>query len=316
MHERGRLSQRLDDPRLADALEPRGFAREAPDPALRQSAPGLSPALAALERAGLPPGPLWAAQSDAERNGVGPFDALATSGAYEEEDLVATLARALGVDLAVQENYGGPPIDIETYGEAMRKGLLFCVGTDGSAFVLAAARGATVEQLAVLRRGRPRDHRLALTTPRVFADVATARAADALAKHAAEGPSKQFPDLTVAFGLPKIGPLRRAALAAVLAAALGAVVAFELVAVMALCAAGLLFMTLNAFRLCLLIPPLKAQRRLRPISDADLPIYTVLVALYREAAVIPGLLAALERIDYPALGIKRTNAKTLAIELP
>ncbi len=36
-----------------------------------------------------------------------------------------------------------------------------------------------------------------------------------------------------------------------------------------------------------------------PLADARLPGYTVLVALYREAAMVPGLVAALDRLDYP-----------------
>ncbi|MEW5963995.1 MAG: glycosyltransferase [Pseudomonadota bacterium] len=35
-------------------------------------------------------------------------------------------------------------------------------------------------------------------------------------------------------------------------------------------------------------------------GDDELPLYTVLVPLYREAAAVPGLIAALEAIDYPA----------------
>jgi len=36
-----------------------------------------------------------------------------------------------------------------------------------------------------------------------------------------------------------------------------------------------------------------------PLEDSDLPAYTVLVPLYREAATLPHLVAALSRIDYP-----------------
>ena len=36
-----------------------------------------------------------------------------------------------------------------------------------------------------------------------------------------------------------------------------------------------------------------------PLADADLPVYTVVVAMYREGAVIPKLVAALNRLDYP-----------------
>ncbi|HEX8417758.1 MAG TPA: glycosyltransferase family 2 protein, partial [Methylobacterium sp.] len=37
-----------------------------------------------------------------------------------------------------------------------------------------------------------------------------------------------------------------------------------------------------------------------PLTDRDLPLYTVLVALHREAAVVPRLVGALSRLDYPA----------------
>ena len=38
---------------------------------------------------------------------------------------------------------------------------------------------------------------------------------------------------------------------------------------------------------------------LTPVSDAELPVYTVLVALYREAEIVPQLLSALSRIRWP-----------------
>jgi hypothetical protein len=39
--------------------------------------------------------------------------------------------------------------------------------------------------------------------------------------------------------------------------------------------------------------------RLQPYDPAELPVYTVLVALYREAGIVPQLLAALSRIEWP-----------------
>jgi len=43
------------------------------------------------------------------------------------------------------------------------------------------------------------------------------------------------------------------------------------------------------------IPP----EKLAACSDAELPIYTLLIPMYREAAVVPGLMDALEALDYP-----------------
>ena len=40
-------------------------------------------------------------------------------------------------------------------------------------------------------------------------------------------------------------------------------------------------------------------RRLRPVIRADLPVYSVLVALYREADMLPELVKALERLEWP-----------------
>lgn len=42
------------------------------------------------------------------------------------------------------------------------------------------------------------------------------------------------------------------------------------------------------------------RRRLRPIANADLPVYTILVPLFREKAVLRKLTQALMALDYPA----------------
>src|SRR6185437_6121623 len=42
-----------------------------------------------------------------------------------------------------------------------------------------------------------------------------------------------------------------------------------------------------------------ASRPSPPLADADLPVYTVIVAMYREGAVIPKLVAGLNAFDYP-----------------
>ena len=44
-----------------------------------------------------------------------------------------------------------------------------------------------------------------------------------------------------------------------------------------------------------------------PLHDAELPVYTVLVPLFRETRVLDQLVAALGRFDYPALCIKSTK---------
>lgn len=60
--------------------------------------------------------------------------------------------------------------------------------------------------------------------------------------------------------------------------------------------------------------------------DAELPSYTILVPLFREAHVVPGLVTALSRLDYPAARLEilfiveevdaETGAALAALELP
>ena len=73
-------------------------------------------------------------------------------------------------------------------------------------------------------------------------------------------------------------------------------------------AIGLFFLSVIALRLCCLfsLPASKAQRLGNP-SDADLPIYSVLVPVFRETSVLSQLLHGLSCLNYPALCSKRTK---------
>jgi glycosyltransferase XagB len=48
-----------------------------------------------------------------------------------------------------------------------------------------------------------------------------------------------------------------------------------------------------------IISPMKTNPKSRPIADAELPIYTILVPLFREGRVLPSLVRALSNLDYP-----------------
>lgn len=76
------------------------------------------------------------------------------------------------------------------------------------------------------------------------------------------------------------------------------------VAFVVMAAVSLPFLLIVLWRLAALVeaarPCERAQRRAAPpIADAILPRYTVLVALYNEAEVMPGLVEALDALDYP-----------------
>jgi glycosyltransferase XagB len=62
---------------------------------------------------------------------------------------------------------------------------------------------------------------------------------------------------------------------------------------------GIVFLAVCGIRLLGLLPAGPADRPPR-LSDAELPVYTVLVPLFREARVLGQLVEALSRLDYPA----------------
>lgn len=66
-------------------------------------------------------------------------------------------------------------------------------------------------------------------------------------------------------------------------------------------AGQILFLAMAALRIAALAiaAPVEPEA-VAPLAEADLPVYTVLVPLHREAAVVPDLLRALSALDYPA----------------
>jgi cellulose synthase/poly-beta-1,6-N-acetylglucosamine synthase-like glycosyltransferase len=69
---------------------------------------------------------------------------------------------------------------------------------------------------------------------------------------------------------------------------------------------GSLFLAMVGLRLAAALQPPRAPSEPARAADGDLPVYTVIVALYREARVLPQLVSALQKIDYPVLGSKLT----------
>ena len=102
-----------------------------------------------------------------------------------------------------------------------------------------------------------------------------------------------------------------------------------LLAVSALLGLPFLFVTimrLLTLRECLRRSTTHRSALRRPMSDTDLPTYSVLVPLFREAAVLPDLVRALSRLDYPAGKLEvllvleasdiETHAMLMTVELP
>lgn len=65
---------------------------------------------------------------------------------------------------------------------------------------------------------------------------------------------------------------------------------------------GVFFLAVVALRVLCLLPPPATERRRRaaPLTPEQLPTYSVLVPLFRETPVLPQLLGALQRLQYPS----------------
>ncbi|RMF00052.1 MAG: glycosyltransferase, partial [Alphaproteobacteria bacterium] len=148
-------------------------------------------------------------------------------------------------------------------------------------------------------------------------------------RHACDGLASRFPGESAHSGMTRAQRAWLGGLTGLLG--LGAIGAPALTLHALAIAATLFFACVVMLRLtaCIhlaLLPPATGKRRLLRIPERELPVYTVLVPLFREAAVLPALISALKRLDYPAakLDIKlifesvddETYASARALELP
>lgn len=213
---------------------------------------------------------------------------------------IALLDRA-SIDCEVEH------LDAAQASAALRSGVLRL--KDGRMIVV--TRGASLERIVpVLRRLKGTGvHRFNFASPREFADLVMALGGVALAREAESGVEKR--------GLPqsaeKIGFIRIAAVALLVlcAASIGLGDAGRAVPVMA----GVLFLLMALLRFYAGImawfepspSPLSAGKT-AAVADEDegripdhaLPVYTVLVPLFREATVAQKLVGSLCKLDYPA----------------
>jgi cellulose synthase/poly-beta-1,6-N-acetylglucosamine synthase-like glycosyltransferase len=176
---------------------------------------------------------------------------------------------------------------------------------DGEVVLVPLVAPGTMLGLLVLARARPYDD----------ADIELAsRAADFVAEmlrrsaerldHSVNGLLRSAPQMSAVHTLSRgeawvlfVGAA--AVVAGLFVRPLDVLIAVEAAAVAAYLVVT--FYSVLLFRAVLRRPPVVAvsDEEARAVPDHDLPTYTVLVAAYREAEVIPRTIAALESLDYP-----------------
>lgn len=232
--------------------------------------------------------------------GAGADEVLLASGTLGADALAQAAARHLGVAFApLAGDAPSSAMPRPTHADLMallRTGLMR--RTDGKLVV--AARGQKLRGLATrLAATWPDLHSsILLTTPERLGAYVLRRFGDALAEHAAFGLRRMQPRASA--GTLGASRFIFAALALLLAlvpillSEAPGPLAVTLAAVVSVVLLGWTVLRLGA---CLGSPIEAARTPLR--DDRLLPAYSLIVALYREARVVPQLVAALEAIDYP-----------------
>ncbi|GJE42921.1 glycosyltransferase family 2 protein [Methylobacterium soli] len=164
-----------------------------------------------------------------------------------------------------------------------------------AAFVLAPRGAEIAEWLA----GRSPPGRLpAITTPTRLRAAVFAAMPGRIAAYASDELARRRPDWAFRPGPRPSHAILVALLAAMLACLYAGLPGWAALA--CLTAVQSVFLAMATFRLgALCIPAPVDQPEPAPLAECELPVYTVLVALCREAAVVPRLVGALTRLDYP-----------------
>lgn len=226
------------------------------------------------------------AMARAALEGTEPVAALLRTGLMSEAAYYAALAQALG------RPFRGTGLVLNPaarFPEDIRLGA--AVGADGMV-LLAPPPGAVA---ALIETGAPPG--AVFTTPAALAAAVLGTAGPRAAARAAEALEVRAPDWAYRPGLHPRQVLFLLLGVALVLLVLDAALWLQLLALALL---NLLVLAVIVFRLA--APLLRPAPLPNPagIPDAELPVYTVLVALYRETRVVPRLVAALARLDYPA----------------
>ena len=244
-------------------------------------------------------GELDALAATAGNLGVSLRRVLIGEGRMRAEDYVAALARHLAIPYLADPagaglRAGEDPLNLQ---QAWAEGMLEGQPTVALDATLMSPRG--VRYLA--RRLSNRGFSVRLVTPQGLRACVIASAGPALLRHAVSGVARLDPEASARAGSWLWQAL---ALAAIAGFFIGLVVIGGLSAQWLLTVLGTLpFLLTVVLRLSALLmhrlPPRLRARSVPAGEDRALPVYTVLVPLFREAKVLPDLVDALRHLDYP-----------------
>lgn len=252
----------------------------------------------------IPPSVAAIAELRAAEAGVGADRVLITWGLISEETYVAALAASLGMEF--EPLFSTPreqcPLSGEQLIEAANTGMLPLTDRNGVRIAVVPRLVDSRRLVAVARSGGDLAGRIRVTSAARLHDFVVRHSTHEIGRRAVDELRSRHPELSAGVNRPR----RKVALAYMgLAALTGlAVPSFALAA--AELFLGAVFLAWTALRLFGLFSERFLRRQPRTFSDGWLPTYSIVIALYREAAAVPGLVTALRSLNYPVLGSKLT----------
>ena len=261
------------------------------------SGPGRYPELDCVTGL-LPPATVAAVRARAAAVGVGADRVLPVAGHLSEEAYLKALGANLGVafeplDAAARARC---PADDDALIESASTGLLqLADGNDLT--IVVAPRGLAVRRLIALLRDKPAlARRFRFTTAERLNRFVLRHAGAAITARATDRLRETYPELSAGPRPPHAISIPHALLAlGVIAGSIAAPIAALQMLATTLAVLFLAWLSLRfaaAFIAAPSPPPVA-------IADDALPVYSIVAALYREAASVDGLLHAIERLDYP-----------------
>ena len=246
----------------------------------------------------LSPGNLEEATRHAARLALPLHEVVVAEGYLEAEAYAAALALEVGLPmLMAAEVEHMHPVEAEV----SRGGASLPCRCNGERWLLLDCLGASPGKLGELAGRADESLHVALATPAQLRACLVARWQSLLVDEAADGLALKDPSLSARAGS---WLWQSVAVASVVGLVIGGIVVATGPALDALVTTlALVFLLIASLRAAILLSYALAGRGSRaqaqPVSDAELPVYTVLVPLFREGRVLPDLVRALRRLDYP-----------------
>jgi cellulose synthase/poly-beta-1,6-N-acetylglucosamine synthase-like glycosyltransferase len=240
-----------------------------------------------------------AAERRALAVGTGADRVLIAAGLLDEEIYLRLLADSLGTTFETLDTMprDACPLDDRELVDAPAAGLLPLTIGGELEFVI-VPRGLAARHLREFAVAHPElAKRFRLTTASRFQSFVSRHAHDETGRHAADALASAWPQMSAApprRKLPVVPALASGALG--LAALVVAPNAFKLGCDVVLTATFAAWMVLRIA--ATLLAPQQPPQRPR-VPDDRLPVYTIMVALYREAASVAALIEVLRQLDYP-----------------